>query len=108
MGPVNKGYNRPMSINLWYLKIPKIREQVAALTEHYFNENAESVDSPGIIWEAYKMVVRGQVFLAIMGHKKEKRAQLDRLEQEISILEAQLSLNPASEVLHTLKWKQQE
>lgn len=48
-----------MVLNPWFLKVPMIRDKLAAATKNYFDENDGSVDSDVTLWEAYKVVIRG-------------------------------------------------
>ena len=107
-GHQSRDTHSSITINPWYLRVPAIGEGICKATELYFKENAQSVESPLTLWEAYKAVIRGQALSVIVGHKKEKRAQLDSLEKDIQLLEQKAITTGASEDRHNLLIKQKE
>lgn len=106
IGSQRVGCIRP--INPWFLHNPTSRKQISQSIEHYFQENSGTVDSPTVLWEAFKTVIRGEALSAITGQRKEKEAQLLTIESDLLTLErdAQMSDNP--EVQHRMQLKATE
>ncbi|KAJ1144986.1 hypothetical protein NDU88_011278 [Pleurodeles waltl] len=79
-------------------------------TPQYFREDKGTVASQCILWEAFKMVLRGHAQASIGGIRKERILQCIALEMEIATFEAEvLSVGqPSPEQSHRLQLRQQE
>ncbi|KAJ1117974.1 hypothetical protein NDU88_006169 [Pleurodeles waltl] len=87
-------------IDTWYLKDPVIVDRLREGTDLYLKENLGSVSSSCVLWEAFMAVLHGQAQTLIGSRKKEKKLQMEVLENEVGALEAQLPGNRSEE----LRW----
>lgn len=99
---------RVAPISPWHLKSPQVRTQLLKDTTFYFQENEGTVSSSGVLWEAYKTVIRGSVLGSIAGLRKEKCAVATHLEEQILNLERQLLEHDSEDTRHNLKIKTTE
>lgn len=105
----SRGVPRPrniIAINARYLKIPKIRNDLSKTTERYFEENEASMASSRILWEAFKTVIRGQALSLMIGHKREKRKEVEVVEKSIIELEQKGVSSDDEDTRHLLSLKQ--
>ncbi|KAJ1082607.1 hypothetical protein NDU88_002772 [Pleurodeles waltl] len=88
VGPQPPGIEWHM--HTWQLQNTKVVEGLEQATHRYFAENTGSVQSPIVLWEAYKATVRGEIIAGEVaeGQNREKRlATLETLETELITLE---------------------
>ncbi|KAJ1166154.1 hypothetical protein NDU88_006563 [Pleurodeles waltl] len=67
-----------------------------------------TVDSPYVLCEAFKAVLRGKAQALIGGMKKERNLECDRLEAEIRDLEARIQTEAMVTLGHRLQLRQQD
>lgn len=95
-------------IDPWQIQDPKFRDKIREGSDFYFKENAGLVDSHLIIWEAYKVVLRGPAQALIGSKRKEKSLQIRSIEQEMLQMEAEVIGGANADQLHRLALRQQE
>lgn len=108
MGRDEGQVGRIAPINPWYLRNPTIKQTITQAIESYFRENERSVGSAQRLWEVFKTVVRGQALSQITGAKREKNAELTKLEVEILQLEGEFLTAGEPDTGHKLRLKKEE
>lgn len=72
--------------------------------ENFISTNKSSASS-GVIWEAMKAFLRGQIIAFSSGRKKQYQKQLQSLEKEISVMEREHFRNKDAQLLQQLQSK---
>ncbi|KAJ1109003.1 hypothetical protein NDU88_006373 [Pleurodeles waltl] len=79
------------------------REEVREAIRLFFAENRGSVGSPGTLWEAFKVVIRGVCLSKQHGIVKALRREMADIERRLGELERRLAATWSSEVLAEIR-----
>ncbi|KAJ1155637.1 hypothetical protein NDU88_008366 [Pleurodeles waltl] len=77
----------------WRLTSPSEVDRLSQLTYFYFTENEGRV-----LWEAYKVALRGEIIAGEVVDKRKRNQQCDELEQQIHTLETEYAQQPGAKV----------
>lgn len=75
------------------------RQKIAESIKKYFRENEGAVESAGVLWEAFKITIRGECIGAQAGVLRDIRRRGRRLADEISHLEHAYESDPSTDGL---------
>ena len=92
----------------WRLIIRKEVERLDKATELYFQENLQIVGSPGVVWEAYKATIRGEIMVGEIGDERKRQEQLHQLEEEVLQLEVEFQSKQGAHAKQDLEQKGEE
>ncbi|KAM7369499.1 hypothetical protein PAMP_000739 [Pampus punctatissimus] len=95
-------------LNVSLLNDEAIQQELREKLIEYLKSNDNDTVSPSTLWEAAKVVMRGNIIAISSRLKKQRLAQQVELEREIKKLEAQYQQSKTHQVLVSLKEKTQK
>ncbi|KAJ1081946.1 hypothetical protein NDU88_002118 [Pleurodeles waltl] len=73
-----------------------------------FPENEGSVQSPVVLWEAYKATVRGEIIAGEVRERQQREKRMVTLETELITLERRYATQPTQDIKKQMKQKREE
>lgn len=84
-----------------FLKKKTLRDEIGQGISNYFLDNARSVASQLVLWEAHKAVIKGQC-IAIESRIKKRMLQVESLWGQLQLLEQKLATKPSRRTLRQI------
>lgn len=102
---IPKPYIQPFTWRLLLCWIRLLGKRFTRRLQAAFEHNVGSVESAGVLWEAFKVVLRGHCIAGQNRVLRDIRSSLGRLDLELHALEAQYFTTPSTTTLGNIRSK---
>lgn len=85
------------------LSDPVFKHEIGEAIHNFFKENEGSVDSGGVLWETFKMTIRGMCMGAQVGVSRNLTHRIQKLAADISALKRSYDSDPSPSILSAIR-----